>query len=1645
MLSPSSSGGSMSVHFRLTMDDLRASTESLGDTNYTTLSAEGAVFVRPSGEDAFLCRVVEIGIPEDARPRLRELSRVVDELALPGPAPTSGERKQATFVPASLGARLQGSGWIRGQRVQSLRVDLAVYRNDRWQILREAEYELDLGTRLESGAGAVGTLESEAFESVFASRLLNNQRARNWRVDPAQHVTQAQGALRDAAPPWLEDQLHYRIGIREDGICRVSYSWLQQNGVPVNEISPSWLRLWCGEEEVPLLLRGASDGSFDPGDYFLFVGRYKRGEFIPTDFYSPEQAYFLTWQHGPGLRYRDLQSPPQSGEEDQVAGLCELHFERNVIWNELENITTSPNELDHWFWRSLSAIGVPSSSAQTIYIPNPSQARPDTSALDEASIYLRGNSSEGAAGPDHHVIAWLNDRFLADLSGTSQEEMASGWVGLYPGSLEVGYNTLRMDLPMDHGESSDLCYLDWLKLRYWRELLLTERNPQFEVGAEGLEGENLAIAGIEGDLPILLTDDGHRLIGWEISVDAERDRVFRFQLPLGAGGLHVCELSGVLEPERLVIRENEFLRSVSNQADMIVLAPSEYHDALTDLVAYHGQSMNARLIDIEAIYNEFNHGRMHVDAIKNFLTHAFHQWQAPLPSYLLLVGKTSTANQQDIGRDVIYTTQIPSDWIDTRPYGATCSDETITYIVGGDDDRYQDIMVGRLSVSNLEQLEAYLQKHREYRELQYAGPWMETQFHVADSDGEYVFEIGNNAVITHLVPEELPVKVLHVRTTSEYNGGALDFLDIMNDGCSVMNYNGHGAVGVLSSRSVFRATDLRYLTNRGKYPIGYAWSCLVGYIDSPDTSSLAELLVRKPQAGAIAYYGAAAKAYINLDTPYLNCYFSQHHSEEEYTLGQIIMHTEAVMDGIDTGNNITHMYNLLGDPALYPAHPRKHLIPDESVLVAADGESQSVVIHTDPPGLSGQLSVAFHENPHAPVNFEAALSTTTLSFSDGDSVPLTMPVLGEGKRCVIRFALAMNQDRATGSLPVFLNTDYAGIGTHEPSVVAQGSEVEFYFQSETDLDSVSLVSPTFISGVISNQLTLYGRDLAFLPNDWDYLTCYRSNMDYLGNGRFVMSVDSLPSSYRSVYSVSPHVASTEGGSYSSVSVNLSGFLYGFIAYHEGGATYIGGSLIEVLRQEGLTSVDTTFAVSGYGDTQELEWRWVLGSQVPVDQVVRSLRVSYSDDPDSLDLQSLLADTVSAEAGERVFQTQVNMQAGNARLYLDLGPVLHEGQRVSTLDALSLSDEFLLLTPSSGSGGMLTLLQDDRWQLEIDASALPQAVLLNPAADTRNPNLLREESTGQPGLGLLESGAVQNLQMLDLQPRNPELLESFADSLSGVIQCSLPLGTSYQFSDEVLGDTLRHGLARWNAERGLWVVLHSETRVDSTNEIRTILATPRLNAGPLWPVMIRDTDGPLVEYAVDGQWFSAGDLVPQSPSFRILVEDADGIDLGEGGPGPRVYLDNVLQADESLLIGEGTTSLELVWNPGVLEANEEHTLRIEVDDALGNTSSTELPFQVSGDMQLSFFANHPNPFADQTVFAWELTGLPNDIEMTIYTSSGRCIRSISVSIPRMGYDEYTWDGRDDKGREVANGVYFLRFSASGSAGSVEEVFKLARLQ
>ena len=162
---------------------------------------------------------------------------------------------------------------------------------------------------------------------------------------------------------------------------------------------------------------------------------------------------------------------------------------------------------------------------------------------------------------------------------------------------------------------------------------------------------------------------------------------------------------------------------------------------------------------------------------------------------------------------------------------------------------------------------------------------------------------------------------------------------------------------------------------------------------------------------------------------------------------------------------------------------------------------------------------------------------------------------------------------------------------------------------------------------------------------------------------------------------------------------------------------------------------------------------------------------------------------------------------------------------------------------------------------------------------------------------------------------------------------------------------------------------------------------------------------------EGQWVrDSGDmdisiLVPHSailPSqFSLRVDGEVTGDIGESSDDP--------------LIHQISHSYE--WAPG------EHKIEVLLD---GQFLYGEITLVVDSEVRLLEGIIFPNPFRNQALFAYSLTGQAVEGHLKIYTISGRLIRTLELDQLSEGSEHWIeWDGLDESGDKVANGTYLSR--------------------
>lgn len=227
--------------------------------------------------------------------------------------------------------------------------------------------------------------------------------------------------------------------------------------------------------------------------------------------------------------------------------------------------------------------------------------------------------------------------------------------------------------------------------------------------------------------------------------------------------------------------------------------------------------------------------------------------------------------------------------------------------------------------------------------------------------------------------------------------------------------------------------------------------------------------------------------------------------------------------------------------------------------------------------------------------------------------------------------------------------------------------------------------------------------------------------------------------------------------------------------------------------------------------------------------------------------------------------------------------------------------------------------------------------------------------------------------------------------------------------------------------------------------------PFNSQGQLPFVVLRDQTPPTLDVTVDGQRLANGAIVAPSPEFRILVTDenaflplrdtqlADIQILYPDGKWRKIGARENLQ----LLAGQGNRNqMELSFQPR-FDQEGTYQLKVKAKDVSGNPSGKYdylAEFNVVLKQSLSHLLPYPNPFSTSTRFWYTYTGegQPDQFRLRIMTVSGRIVREVSAEEfgpLQVGahLSDFVWDGTDQYGDRLANGVYLYQVLVKDTEG------------
>ena len=216
----------------------------------------------------------------------------------------------------------------------------------------------------------------------------------------------------------------------------------------------------------------------------------------------------------------------------------------------------------------------------------------------------------------------------------------------------------------------------------------------------------------------------------------------------------------------------------------------------------------------------------------------------------------------------------------------------------------------------------------------------------------------------------------------------------------------------------------------------------------------------------------------------------------------------------------------------------------------------------------------------------------------------------------------------------------------------------------------------------------------------------------------------------------------------------------------------------------------------------------------------------------------------------------------------------------------------------------------------------------------------------------------------------------------------------------------------------------------------------------------DDENPILDVTFDGIHIINGEVVSPNPEvlialkdenpFLLMDEPADTslfkvfLALPDGNLEPVFFANPTGEEVMQFIPAENQQNHAKIFYRPSLPSNGVYKLLVQASDKSGNSSGNtdyQIEFEVIKESTITEVLNYPNPFTTSTQFIFTLTGerVPDEFKIQIMTISGKVVKEIMLDEfgpIRIGRNRsvYRWDGRDEYGDRLGNGVYLYRVIA-----------------
>jgi len=654
-------------------------------------------------------------------------------------------------------------------------------------------------------------------------------------------------------------RVRLRIGVISDNLYRITSADLSAAGVNPAEADPATFAMSSLGQPVAIRVVDDGDASFDDGEYIEFFGERFRGPTL-EEAYTDERVYWLDIGGAPGPRVADVSAAPQGDLTPPAEFPTTVHAEQNTIYWALWSLNYDTE--DTWFWGRLgsaSGTGVITTTL-TYTTPDPAPGYPAALRLEEI----------GRSTGIRRTTITIGSTLLKDQSWSGAVRKVI--TATVPAGLLTGATTnLVVGAP---GDGDDV-HPNYWEVDYRRRFRAFGDQLDFE--AETAGAQEFSVPGFSGNQVAVweITDPNQpsHLTGAQVTSDGSGGYAVRFRAAPAAGDRFWLQTAGSFAtPASVTLRGETNLRAPDDPlntgpgADTVIVIPDvrqlDLRPAADRLAAWHrGHGRRTVVVDLQDAYDEFNDGIRHPKAVRAMMTWAASHWQAPAPTYLVLIGD-GHYNMKGYNPALYKPAPdlMPPYLGFYDPWQGEVASDGLFGDTNGDD--LPEVAVGRLNATSLVDANVMVDKIIAYDETIRAQPWQQRAIFVANKTDPFAgnFQALSDDIIQNYLPADLAPQRIYYSGSPDTPGNATAAIrDGVNAGALMLQYTGHGSYYGWTNDTIWKTDNVSSLTNSTQLPVAMTFNCLDGYFIHPDLvnpsqsrQGLAEVMLRHPTGGLVA-------------------------------------------------------------------------------------------------------------------------------------------------------------------------------------------------------------------------------------------------------------------------------------------------------------------------------------------------------------------------------------------------------------------------------------------------------------------------------------------------------------------------------------------------------------------------------------------------------------------------------------------------------------------------------------------------------------------------------------------------------------------------------------------------------------------------